>query len=53
MTVITCGSRKEDKGFLCVWLLYDNFADLRMEVPRYQSSPTLLFFSVDSAAVKC
>ena len=33
---------EEDKGFLCVWLLYyvSNFADSRMEVPRYRSSPT-------------
>ena len=33
---------EEDKRFLCVWLLYyvSNFADSRMEVPRYRSSPT-------------
>ena len=32
---------EEDKRFLCVWLLYyvSNFADSRMEVPRYRSSP--------------
>ena len=32
----------EDKRFLCVWLLYDvsNFADSRVEEPRYRSSPT-------------
>ena len=34
---------EEDKRFICVWLLYyvSNFADSRMEVPRYRSSPTL------------
>ena len=33
---------EEDKRFLCVWLLYyvSNFADSRMKVPRYRSSPT-------------
>ena len=33
---------EEDKRFLCVWLLnyVRNFADSRMEVPRYQSNPT-------------
>ena len=33
---------KEDKKFLCVCLLYyvSNFADSRMEVPRYRSSLT-------------
>ena len=46
---------KEDKTLLCVWLLYyvRNFADSRMEVPRYQSSPTFMrsfFFSVFSCS---
>ena len=29
---------EEDKRFLCVWLLYyvSNFADSRIEVPRYR-----------------
>ena len=33
---------EEDKKFLCVCLLYyvSNFADSRMEVPRYRSSLT-------------
>ena len=32
---------EEDKRFSCVWLLYvSNFADSRMKVPRYRSSPT-------------
>ena len=53
MTLITCGSIHQGhewfsddsqgtgKGFLCVWRLYcvSNFADLQMELPRYQSSP--------------
>ena len=49
---------QEDKRFLCVWLFYyvNNFANLRMEVPRYRSSPTsrdhFSFVSVYSA-VKC
>ena len=35
-------TREEDKRFLFVWLLYyvSNFADSRIEVPRYRSSPT-------------
>ena len=47
---------EEDKRFLCVWLLYyaSNFADLRMKVPRYRSSPTsqdlFFFFSVFSSS---
>ena len=34
---------EEDKRILCVWLLHyvSNFADSRMKVPRYRSSPTL------------
>ena len=55
MSVITCGSvhrghewfgddsrSRKTKDFLCAWLLYyvSNFADSRMEVPRYRSSPT-------------
>ena len=34
---------EEDKRFLCVWLFYyvNNFGDSRMEVPRYQLSPSL------------
>ena len=40
---------EEDKRFSCVWLLYyvSNFADSRMEVPRYRLSPTsdeIIFF---------
>ena len=32
---------KDDKRFLGVWPLYyvSNFADSRLKVPRYQSSP--------------
>ena len=46
---------EEDKRFLCVWLFYyvSNFADSRMEVPRYQSSPTSwdhFFLSVFSSS---
>ena len=51
----------EDKIFLCVWLLYyvSNFADSRMKVLRYRSTPSheiIFFFSVYTlitAAVKC
>ena len=33
---------EKDKGCLCVWLFYyvSNFADSRMEVPRYRSCPS-------------
>ena len=46
---------EEDKRFLCVWLLYylRNFADSRMKVPRYRSSPSSwdhFFFSVFSSS---
>ena len=53
MSLIACGSIHEGyewfsddsrgrQDILCVWLLYyvSNFADSRMEVPRYRSSPT-------------
>ena len=35
---------EEELRFLCVWLFYyvSNFANSRMEVPRYRSSPTFL-----------
>ena len=35
---------EEDVIFQCLWLLYyvSNFADSRMEMPRYRSSPTVL-----------
>ena len=52
-------SLEENKIFLCVWLFYyvSNFADSRMEVPRYRSSPSswdhFFFVSMYSAAVKC
>ena len=41
---------EEDKRFLCVSLLYyvSNFADSRIEVPRYRSSPILFVSSVFS-----
>ena len=34
-------THEEDNRLLYIWLLYyvNNFADSRMEVPRYQSSP--------------
>ena len=46
---------EDDKRFLCVWLLYyvSNFADSRMKVPRYRSSPTSwdnFFFCVFSSS---
>ena len=47
---------EEDKRFLCVWLLYyeSNFADSRMEVPRYQVLfHEIIYVSAYSAAVKC
>ena len=39
---------EDDKRFLCVWLFYyvSNFADSRMKVPRYRSSPTSLLHEI-------
>ena len=54
---------EDDKRFLCVWLrgcsiTVSNFADSRMEVLRYRTSPTsrdhfFLCFGVFSSGVAC
>ena len=49
-------TREEDKRFLCVWPFnyVSNFADSRIKVPRYRSSPTswdhFFFLSVFSSS---